>query len=346
MDTTTAIQTAEAPEAEAGTEVLTPEVVTPAEAPTPTRQPNVNPYEYMGCDVSDLTDLDEMLAAGGADFKVALATPVVNGEEATGFRAVVREDTGEVFAMPTGSYTIVQYRDIAQGVIDALTAKGLSPNFQTMGVIDGGRTFYASVLLDEFVLDPDGVSDTTQTFLNVYASHDGTIGVNAAYQAFRVICANQAPSLGKARFRVSVKHTKNADDRLGIAMKALGMAPSAAAQFQQDAKALQAMPTTTDAVIRRIANIYGDPNQMDEGRGRTRAENVRDRIVALYKGATCAGVLGNTRFAEFNAHTEYLDHGRLLGGEDPQGKMAKTTILPGTWVEKRKRDIGQMLLAA
>lgn len=337
METTTAIPTPEAAEAE----VVTPEVVA---APAP--RVNTNPYQYMGCDVSDLTDLDDMLAAGGADFSVSLQTPVVNGVDVDGFRAVVREDTGDVFAMPTGSYTIVQYRDVAQGVIDALKAKGLTANFQTMGVIDGGRTFYASLLMDEFVLDPQGVADKTLTHLNVYASHDGTIGVNAAYQAFRVICSNQAPSLGKAQFRVSVKHTKNADDRMQIAMRALGLAPAAAAQFAQDARALQAKPTNIDAVVRRIGQVYGDPNTMEDGRGKTRAENVRDRIVALYKGNTCAGSLGHTRFAEFNAHTEFLDHQRLQGGTDPQGKMAKTSILPGTWVEKRKVDIGQMLLTA
>lgn len=317
---------------------------------TTTTITRTDPYEYMGCDVTDLTDTDEMLAAGGADFDVTLGpvsvtTPngVIDSPE---HRAIVRTDTDEVFGIHSKGYTIVQYRDVFQSARDALAASGIDGTVETCGVIDGGRQFYSSILIDRGTVDPGGIADKINTRLNLITSHDGTLGICYAFGSFRVVCSNQSPTIRGSQHRVTAKHTKNVQDRINVGLKALAMSAAAHKQFVDEATELQRQPSSEEKVLRTIEKLWGKAADMDEGAKRTRLENRTAAIMSIYRSDTCVGAVGHTRWAEYNAFTEYLDHARLIGGTDPAGKMAKTTIVPGSWVEKQKVAIGRMLIDA
>jgi len=311
---------------------------------------NINPYQYMGNDVSNLTDIDDMLASGGAGFDVKLV-PVTGDLDGTSItdeahRMVVRTDTNESLAIHKRGYTVVQYRDLLQSAADAMKVGASNATIQTVGTIDNGKQFYASILIDSFALDPGGVNDQIDTYLALLGSHDGTIGVTYAYTSYRIECSNQNPIVSKEPMSLKLKHTKTVADRIDLGIRAFALAPAVQIELQRICLSLQARPSSTDKVVKTFERFYGKPSDADEGKGRTRLQNKLDRIVALYEGDTCVGSVGETRWAEYNAFTEYLDHHRLQGGKDPVASMATTTILPGTWVDRDKRNIQEFLLAA
>lgn len=310
---------------------------------------NPNPYQYLGCDVTGITDVDAMLSKGGADFRARLApvTFQADGEtyEDPANQVLYRDDTMEPIAVHGAGYQVVQYDDVLSSALSALEVAKVDGEVQTCGVMNDGGQFYASIRVGEFTIDPGGVADLVQTHLNLVSSHDGTLALMYAFGAFRMICANEAPALGKSKFRVAAKHTLNVQERKTVGLKAFSVAQEATQEFQGHALALQAKPSSDRTFKTTVERFFGKLGDLSEGRGRTRRENTHDRLMALYRGDRCVGAVGNTRWAEFNAITEYLDHGRLQGGDDPQGKMAATTITPDSWVDKRKREVGAYLLS-
>lgn len=314
---------------------------------------NESPYRYLGNTVTHLSDRDEILAAGGADFNVSLKpVAAVMGSDPFGrpslsgaddFRAVVTDD-GEVLHIAKGRYTPVQYGDVFDIARDAVALDQNGSYVDTLGTMKGRKQFFCSIVLDRIALDPQGVNDLLDVRLNVLSSHDGTLGIVLATGVERLICCNQSTVINrKARTRFAARHTTNASERLALAASALKMAREDAGIIKQEAEKLLRVPSSEEKVLRVIEKLWGKEGDL-EGRGATIAENRRQAILSIYRSDTCVGAVGHNSWAAYGAFTEYLDHARIQGGKNPGERLARGAILGAK--DDLKTRVGELLLTS
>ncbi len=310
----------------------------------------LNPYDLTGADVSDETDLDDILAAGGASFDALRLIPTIkvagpNGttiDQEVDAVAIVRDDDNTVLGVHKGGYEMVQYRDVAE---IALEVVGLAPSDNAVkhcGVVGDGRQFFVNIELPELRIDPSGIDDVIKRYLTGFGSHDGTLGIMFVPEFLRYACTNMAPGVrAKARqFGFTAKHTKNVLEKLKLAEQALGMADEAAVEFVTQAETMLSLPMTKGGIEKLVGKLWGAaPDSSASDRAKTTYATRLGRVTTFYKNER--EQVGHNAWAAYNAVTEYLDHGRGTTAD----KRAIATISPTGHVNKRKVAAAQILLA-
>lgn len=307
----------------------------PVAAPVAPRQ---TIYGTLGMDVSKLTDVDAILAAGGAEF-VAYTAPgtvaCLDGvTRPNGTISVIRDDTNEVLGTHKPGYHVIQYKTVVETAMEAVSLAGVGAAIDTIGVMKDGAQFYAAIDLGSLTLDPNGVADVIKRFLLVFASHNGTFPVMFMPRAHRLACMNELPMIRQERkggFGFAAKHTKNMLDKLATARSALGIADAAAEAFEKQANAMLAKPATK-VTVERVVNQMWPLKAGASDKAKTQHDNRMARVLGLYDGQTNAGGYGHNAWAAYNAITEYLDHGRGTTVE----KRAIASMTPGSHVENAK----------
>lgn len=321
-------------------------VVAEAEAIVTEAATRIDPYSLTGMEVKGLDDLDEILAAGGADFTAVSLQPEVLTPEGiikVPVQAILRDDDYSVVGVHKPGYNVIQYRQVAEIGLEAVNLRPEDNAISHVGVMKDGGQFYINIDLGTLVLDPNGIADKIERFLTVFSSHDGTLPVLLVPGNIRLACTNQLPSVrAKARSHGFVaKHTKNVLDKLSLAKQALGMADAAEQLFIEQAEQLLAAPASHQTVTTLVNKIWV-PKDNPSDRQKTISASRMTAIHNLFDADTNAGTVGENRWAAYNAVTEYLDHGRGTTAE----KRALATIAPGGHVEKAKAKALSILLDA
>jgi phage/plasmid-like protein (TIGR03299 family) len=234
---------------------------------------------------------------------------------AKGWKANLREDTGEVLGIVSDEYEVVDNRD-AFRFLDALI--GSEMYFETAGSLWGGRRVWALARLPEYV---ELGGDLSATYIYVANSHDGSMAVTAAVTPIRIVCANTlGAALRQAECGVSAqrtfrfRHTGNLQAKFVEARHVLGMTIDYEKRFKQLADRLALEPisqqTLERSVLRHLWLIDEDTGKL----ARANRERAIERVVATFRGNGSAGdTTGNspgTKWVAFNAIAEHLDYGR------------------------------------
>ncbi len=172
---------------------------------------------------------------------------------AKGFKANLREDTGEVLGIVSNEYEVVDNR-AAFAFLDALIGSDL--HFETAGSLWGGRRVWCLARLPEHV---ELGGDLSATYIYVANSHDGSMAVTAAVTPIRIVCAN---TLGAALHRSEhgagaqrtfrFRHTGNLQAKFAEARQVLGMTIDYQAQFKELADQLAREPITPQRLERSV----------------------------------------------------------------------------------------------
>jgi phage/plasmid-like protein (TIGR03299 family) len=234
---------------------------------------------------------------------------------ARGFKANLREDTGEVLGIVSDEYEVVENID-AFRFLDALI--GSEMHFETAGSLWGGRRVWVLARLPEYV---ELGGDRSATYIYVANSHDGSMAVTAAVTPIRIVCANTlGAALRQAEHGVSaqrtfrLRHTGNLQAKFVEARNVLGMTIDYQKQFKQLVDRLALQPISAHALERRVLRHMW---VIDEDMGklaRANRERAIESVVAIFRGRGSAGdTSGNspgTKWVAFNAIAEHLDYGR------------------------------------
>lgn len=329
------------------------------EAPVNTRQ---SVYHTLGEDVSALTDRQEMLAAAGADFTLIPGTPVahfpvdsdgsfvsapVDGVEYDQVTvdlptvSVHRSDTLEALGTFKPGYHIFQPTEVLDLAVDLATALGGDAKVEHIAAPDNGALMLASVSYGDIILDPNGIADVIGRKVDVWSSANGKLPIMAVPTMLRFFCLNQLPVFRqKARSEgMIVKHTKGAPDRLALAVQAAEAARAANDMFVEQANSLIARGANHDTLTRVINKVWElAPDASDNAK--TRHAGLSAAMHAAFDAPTNAPAVGENLWAVYQTVTEYLDHGR---GTNPE-KRAFASLVPGGWVDEKKRLAHQILL--
>jgi phage/plasmid-like protein (TIGR03299 family) len=275
--------------------------------------------------------IDEALETAGLDWKVthgdvlAVRRPewvddfgIKHEPElipAKGFKANIREDTGDVLGIVSDEYEVVANRD-AFAFLDALINSDM--HFETAGSLWGGRRVWVLARLPEYV---EFGGDLSATYIYVANSHDGSMAVTAAVTPIRIVCANTlGAALRQAEHGVSAqrtfrfRHIGDLQAKFAEARQVLGMTINYQQQFKELANRMAGEPVVAWALERRVLRHLWT---IDEDLGkvaRANRERAIERVLTIFRGRGAAGdTTGNspgTKWVAFNAIAEHLDYGR------------------------------------
>lgn len=236
-------------------------------------------------------------------------------------------------------YTVVQNEEHAQFLDNLVDESGA--HFETAGALRGGRQTFITMKVPAHI-NIGGV-DPFDTYLAAINSHDGTGAFTILATPVRIVCANTlAMAVGGRSPKVSIRHTRNATQRIGEARRALDLSFAYLDTFQKQAEQLLDIEMTNAQFDDLIRKTYGAP----EGSAKsavTRSESRLDELTHLFEAADTQAAVRNTAWAGLNALTEYWEHFSPTRGSDNEADTRALRTIE--WTENRDKALKAVLAA-
>ena len=236
---------------------------------------------------------------------------------AKGFKANLREDTGEVLGIVSDDYEVVDNRD-AFRFLDALIGSEL--HFETAGSLWGGRRVWCLARLPEYI---ELGGDLSATYVYVANSHDGSM---ARHRGGRRRSGSCAPTRsGRRCARPSTARTPSGHSASATPATSRPSSPRPARcsgmtidyekQFKALADRLALEPISETALERRVLRHLWviDDDTGERRSGATASERSSTCSPSSAAAAAAGDTTGNSpgsKWVAFNAIAEHLDYGR------------------------------------
>ncbi|MFJ3714087.1 DUF932 domain-containing protein [Streptomyces sp. NPDC090053] len=201
-----------------------------------------------------------------------------------------------------------------------LLADESGAHFETAGSLKGGRQVFLTMKL------PTGMTlggrDRTDLYIAALNSHDGSTAFRVVVTPIRVVCANtQRAAIKGAVSSYAVRHTSGATARIAQARQALGLVWEYADQFEQAAQRMIEAEMTLSELRTVVDKIWDEPKS-DSPRAKTNSEQRWGQISHLFTQAESQAEIRGTRWAGYNAITEYANHFAPSRGRTAEEKTA------------------------
>ncbi|MDQ2849330.1 MAG: DUF945 domain-containing protein, partial [Actinomycetota bacterium] len=223
-------------------------------------------------------------------------------------------------------YTILQNEDHAQFLNTLVDESGAI--FETAGSLRGGRQTFITLAMPEAI--QVGGADKVRLNIAALNSHDGSSAFRLLLTPTRVVCANtQAAALRNATACVSIRHTANARDHVQAARDALGLTFRYAEAFQAEADALIEQAMTDGQFWDLVGGVYGTPDPNATERTKTSTTKRTAHLSYLWHDAPTQDAIRGTRWAGYQAITEYVDHvAPVRGGDKATARALRAVTNP------------------
>ena len=270
--------------------------------------------------------------------KTALQT-VVDGEviDVPDRRAVIRTNpvTGrpESLGVVGAGFEHVQNEEQV-AFLDALT-DDTGAHLETAGSLRGGRQVFFTCKLPEALMV--GGVDRVDLYLAVLNGHDGSMAFRALLSPIRIVCANtQAAALGRAAQAWSTRHTKNAARAVDEARRTLQLAWAYSTEFEAEAERMIQTELLDGEFEKIIGRVFGQPAEKDSAvTARHKVERL-DVIRGLYHDAATQGAIRGTRWAGYQAVTEFIDWQTPVKGAGSHDARRSLRAVDGAGVKDKE----------
>ncbi len=218
----------------------------------------------------------------------------------------------DVLGVVGRGYTVIQNEEHAD-LLNRVADEG-GACFETAGSLRGGRSVFLSMKLPR-TMNVGGI-DPVDLYLIALNSHDGTSAFRLLVSPVRVVCANtQALALRRAQSSFSIRHTSGARGNIAQAREALGLTFKYAEVFEREAEQMIAQSLTDAQFAQIIGKLW--TTESESKRSATITANRTDVLTGLFADAPTNANIRGTRWAGYQAVTEYLDHfAPVAGGTD------------------------------
>lgn len=290
-----------------------------------------------GLDVKGVDTAAEAMVAAGLDWTVSkqpliykafnrgdvgpAGTTVFNDAYADcGHYGMIRSSDRSCLGVVGARYEPVQNHE-AFNFVDKLVHEG-HLEYEIAGSLKGGSKIWLQAKLNEYEV---AEGDTMKNYLLLYNTHNGTGALKALFTDVRVWCSNTANAAVKNGSGISLRHTPSVHSRLNDAAEVLGFITDESVLREEQNKWLVGQSMNTAQLTNFVEKLIPVRNEADADkitkRGSTRADNRRAEIINLFEHGTgnhLAGVRG-TRWAAYNAVTEYINYEKKVKGEETTG---------------------------
>lgn len=317
------------------------------------------PWHRLGVPMRGLQTAELMLKAAQADFEVQImpvaavaedGTPLLNPDGTVVFvedsRATVRinsDGSYDGLATVGTRFSVHQNKEVLSRALAIVGASDGDAVMDVVGVLDGGREFFATIDLGSLIIDPSGVRDKIDRYLIVRNGHNGKVPITYANTDIRAVCKNTVRlGLKNASGIYKARHTPSSEVSIEDARIVLGMSVEWADNFKVMAErmlAIQLAPSSDK--LDRVINKVFPAKATDTERQRKNREEVVTLIRAIYVNEKNAAAFGHNGWSAYNAIVEYLDHHR--GGTADE--RAITSMDDLSWVSRLKYRAQDAVLA-
>jgi phage/plasmid-like protein (TIGR03299 family) len=234
--------------------------------------------------------------------------PVI-GSQVQGKYAVVRLDDEKVLGVVGESYQIIQNRECFD-FLDSIVGEGQAL-YHTAGSLFGGSRIFITLKLPEDSVIGD---DKVERYVLLATSHDGSLALTARMTGVRVVCANTlAVALGRGTQQsVTIYHTQNYKDKVAEARRVLGLADLYYRHMETEFNKMLDAALRESDLSRFVNSLFPDTQKAEGGKVKASASTIkkRDRIRELARAGRGNKAVAGTRYAAFQAVTEFVTHER------------------------------------
>jgi phage/plasmid-like protein (TIGR03299 family) len=274
-------------------------------------------------------DAMELARLGGWNVRTAPLIAQVPGEDGTtipqpveGAYATVRDNpitrAPEALGTVGPGYTPVQ-NEAHCDLLNALVGES-GAHFETAGSLHGGRQVFVTLKLPRTMTFSG--RDSIDLYIAALNSHDGSSAFRLIVTPVRIVCANtQAAALARARGTFSIRHTSGAQGRILEARNALQLTWQYADAFEEEAERMIATELEREEFAQIVEGVFPAPQGpgVTAQKRRTHQRKVSALNDLFTNSPTLEGVRG-TRWAGYQAVTEYLDHFAPVRGGASRGE--------------------------
>ncbi|MFE0678682.1 DUF932 domain-containing protein [Streptomyces sp. NPDC058867] len=187
-----------------------------------------------------------------------------------------------------------------------LLADESGAHFETAGSLKDGRQVFLTMKMPQTLTIGGG--DDVDLYLAASNSHDGGSAFRLMVTPVRVVCANTLrAAIHGVRSSFVVRHTAGAKARIAQARSALGLTFRYAEEFERAAQRMIEAEMTLGE-LKSVVDAMWPVKDSDHARAKTNQRQRWGAVSDLFERAgTQAGIRG-TRWAGYNALTEYANH--------------------------------------
>jgi phage/plasmid-like protein (TIGR03299 family) len=288
------------------------------------------PWHGLGVALDSPATAAEAIEAASLDWKV-ITEPVFVGrngvfssEQIEGKKAIVREDTRQVFTVMGDGYEPVQNVD-AFNFFDSVIAQG-EAMYHTAGSLFGGKKVWILAKLPDDIVVSN--ADKIGKYILLSNAHDGSAALRMKFTPIRVVCNN---TLGVALWKNDgfyAKHTRNVMARASEAREVLGLAAQYYDIFAKQVDRLVNTRMTVIEVQDYLQTLYNfKENVTFEEQDHRVTKAYQDTLDLLNHSTNRTGGMEGTQWAAYNAVTYYIDHEKAVKGQQHQADSR----LNGSW---------------
>ena len=232
--------------------------------------------------------------------------PVV-GKEIDFRKAIVRDEDKSILGIVGATYEPIQNSECFD-FMDEVIGEGRAV-YHTAGSLFGGRHIFMVVkFTDTINIGPDLIDK----YVLLSSSHDGSKAVQMKVTPIRVVCANTlSVALRNTSGTFSIRHTKSYKQKVVEARQALNLADQYYDFMEQQFNALLETEMNKLEMEQFVSTLI--PNTIDKNgnaRKSKRREESREKVCELFVAGQGQKEVANTRWAAYNAVTEFIDHNR------------------------------------
>ena len=300
------------------------------------------PWHGLGVQLDGPATAAEAIAAAGLDWQV-VQQEVYTRDMAGRFvaiedkRAIVRADTEEVFTIMGKGYQPVQNVE-AFGFFDNVIAQGEAVYHTAGSLFNGRKIWILAKLPDDITINE---ADVIQPYILLSNSHDGSNALRMQLTPVRVVCHNTLRFATRAAGGFYGKHTRNVMQKAGEAREVLGLAMAYYELFAQKADQMLNTRMTVMEVqdyLQRVYQFKADKTYADQDH-RVKAAYETTLDLLNHPTNTLGGMAG-TAWAAWNAVTYYVDHERVVRGDQRDDKRLNASWFGiGSEIRQRAYDL-------
>lgn len=187
--------------------------------------------------------------------------PIFDQVESKNSFFTYRTDTNHILGDKLGTKYEVFQNEEALAIIDLVMGHS-GAKIETAGSLRNGAVVFMCLRLPT---DISVLGDKVKQYVVIMTGHDGSTPILAYFTNVRVVCANTLQmSMTGATQKHSVRHTKNASNKLNEALYLMGLAESNQKVANDTYKRMASKKIKDTQFWSYLANVFLKPKQMEE----------------------------------------------------------------------------------
>lgn len=225
----------------------------------------------------------------------------VLGKQVPGRQAVVRKEDKSILGVVSDQYRIIQNSECFD-FMDEVVGSGQAV-YHTAGSLFGGRIVFVTIKLPGQAKVGDDLIDK---YILMHTSHDGTLSLSVRWTPVRVVCANTAEfALRNCSNVLNIRHASNYAQKIEEARKVLQLTEHYYDVMEKEFNKMLDTQITEEEMDSFVNELF----PVEEGKEvSTQTANKRMLVKQLAVKGTGNAAVAGTRWAAYNALTEYTDH--------------------------------------